>query len=111
MDFIKSKELYIELEEKVTQAEANGDPIEELVKEQIELLWQLYEYFVKTSLEQNPKIENSMSYQEIKITQLLAIVELCKKIGIDSDKYETMIKEIRLQLLGEEMYAKFFGDK
>ena len=111
MDFIKSKELYRELEEKVTQAEANGDPIEELVKEQIELLWNLYEYFVKTSLEQNPKIENSMSYQEIKITQLLVIVELCKKVGMASDKYETMIKEIRLKLLGEEMYAQFFGDK
>lgn len=97
-----SQELFMQLQKQVERAEKLNQPIENLVKQQISLLEEVHDTFVKKAIRSNKHIKNDLGFAEIQIKQLQAISSLCKKIGLSTDKYEKKIHELRIFHLGAD---------
>ena len=100
MDLEASQKLYIQLQRQVEKAQKANQPIEELVRQQIKLLENTHDEFVFSALAKNKDLETDLGFTEIRIKQLQAIVSLCKKIGLPTEKYDNQIREIRIKNLG-----------
>lgn len=102
MDNSIAQKLYLQLQQKVETAQKLNKPVEGYIKQQIKLLEEVHDNFVKNALEKNSDLVNNLGFSEIRIKQLQAIISLCKKIGIPTEKYENRIREIRVYHLGAD---------
>ena len=100
MNLKTSQNLYIQLQQQVEKAQKLNQPIDSFVKQQIKLLEETHDEFVSSALAKNKDIETDLGFTEIRIKQLQAIVSLCKKIGLPTEKYDNQIREIRIKNLG-----------
>lgn len=100
MNLKTSQNLYIQLQQQVEKAQKLNQPIDSFVKQQIKLLEETHDEFVSSALAKNKDLETDLGFTEIRIKQLQAIVSLCKKIGLPTEKYDNQIHEIRIKNLG-----------
>ena len=108
MDIQTSRNLYIKLQKQVEIAQKLNQPIDNLVKQQIQLLEKVHDEFVSSTLAKNKDLEFNLDFAGTRIKQLQAIASLCKKIGLPTDKYENQIREIRIQTLGVDFVKKHY---
>lgn len=101
------KEL-VELEQKIKLAQKNGSPIKEFILREIELLEQSIEQFVAQMGKENRL--NDINIASIEIRQYATIRELAKKINIPYEKYDNLIKNVKIRIFGEDNYDKFFEE-
>lgn len=91
---------FLHLQQQIDKAEKLKQPINDLVKQQIDLLEKAHDYFVKTANERNITSQNSLNFAEVQINQLQSIISLCKKIGLPTEKYDKKITQIQKDHLG-----------
>ena len=106
MNFDKLQTIYIQLQRQVENAEKAHLPIKSLVLQQIKLLEQTHDSFVKSALSKNKDLINDIGFSGVIIKQLQAICSLCKKIGLSTEKYDKQIRDIRIRNLGEDFVNK-----
>jgi hypothetical protein len=98
------------IQKQVEAAEKAGQPIKTFVKQQIELLRNSHDEFIKTVQEQGYDLKNPR-VGDIEIQQYTAMKQLAKKIGLPVDEYDMLIKTVRIRIFGEENYKRFFEQK
>lgn len=96
------------LDEKIKLAEANGEPINDLVLRQIEILQQTLDLFLNKMEEQGRL--NDVAIATIEIRQYSAMMQLAEKINAPTQKYEDSIKAVKVRIFGEDAYNTFFLD-
>ena len=90
----------------VAENEKSGKPIEPLVKEQIYIMEQHHDAFVKQA--DSEGVDN-IGRAKIEVQLYYNIIAWAKKIGLPTDKYEKAIRDIRVKFLGEQNTDKYFG--
>ena len=95
------------LQEQIETAEKKGEPIDDYVKQQIDLLKASHDEFIKTALEQGYELNNPR-LGDIEVGQYAAMKKLAQKIGLPTEEYDNHIKEVRIRIFGEENYKRFF---
>ena len=98
------------LQTQIEAAEKSGDPIDDYVKQQIDLLKTSHEEFIKTAQEQGYEL-NNQKLGEIEVRQYTAMKQLAQKIGLPVDEYDNRIREVRIRIFGEENYKRFFEEQ
>ena len=99
---------YIKLQQQVERAERLNQPIADLVKQQIKLLEETHDDFVKSALSKNKDLESNLEFSGVRIKQLQAIASLCRKIGLPTEKYDNQIREIRIRNLGVDFVNEYY---
>ena len=99
-----------QLQKLVEKAELENRPIAEYVKKQIQVLQNSHDEFVKMAKAEGYDMD-SQRVGDIRVRQYAAMRQLAKKIGLPVDKYDEVIKEIRIKMFGEENYKRFFVDQ
>ena len=89
----------------VTERTKNNQPIDGLVKEQIAIMEQNHDAFVKQAEEEG--IDN-IARGRVEVQLYTNIITWAKKIGLPTDKYEKAIRDIRVKFLGEENTKKYY---
>ena len=100
------KEELLELERKIKHAKMNGEPIENFVKKQIEILENSIKIFMKKMEKENRLFDVVIA--EIEIRQYAVMRDLAISINQPHEKFESKIKEIQSRIVGEENWEKFF---
>ena len=98
---------YNKLEKKIQLAIKLNKPIKSLVEQQIKLLEEAHDEFISTAKFKGFDMQ-SPQIGEIEIQQFSAMKALAQKIGLPVDKYDELIKNVKIRILGEENYKKFF---
>ena len=98
----------VELEQKIKLAEKKGLPVKDFILREIELLEQSIEQFV-AQMEKEDRL-NDVNIASIEIRQYATIRELAKKINVPYEKYDNLIKNVKIRIFGEENYDKFFEE-
>ena len=101
------KEL-VELEQKIKLAEKKGLPVKDFILREIELLEQSIEQFV-AQMEKEDRL-NDVNIASIEIRQYATIRKLAKKINVPYEKYDNLIKNVKIRIFGEENYDNFFEE-
>ena len=96
------------LEEKMKLAEQNGQPIEEYILREIEILQTAIDTFVVQAKER--KNLDEFDIGEIEIRQYATIRQLAQSINLSTEKYDNAIKAVKIRLFGEENYDILFGE-
>ena len=94
-----------EIAKQIIEREKNNQPIEHLVKEQIAIMEQNHDAFVKQAQEEG--IDN-IGRARIEVQLYSNIIAWAKKIGLPTEKYENAIRDIRVKFLGEENTKKYY---
>ncbi len=102
MDSKVAQKIYLKLQYQVETAQRLRQPIDIYVQQQIKLLEEVHDSFVKNALSKNADLERDLRFAEVRIKQLQAIASLCKKIGLSTQKYDDKIREIRISHLGAD---------
>ena len=89
------------------KAIAENKPIDHYVKKQIQLLEEAHDEFISTAKFKGFDMQ-SPQIGEIEIQQFSAMKALAQKIGLPVDKYDELIKNVKIRILGEENYKNFF---
>ena len=94
-----------EIVQKVKEAEKLNKPIEHLVREQIAIMECQKDEFIKQA--------DNLGFDELGKAQVIVqiysnIKFWAQKIGLPLEKYNEKIKQIRIDILGEENYKNFF---
>lgn len=97
------------LQKKIELAKANGEPIDDYIKEQIQVLKKAHDEFVKLAVAKGYS-DNEVSVVEIEIEQFAIMKHLAESIGLPTEEYDNLIKDARIRLFGEENWKNFFGD-
>jgi len=97
------------LEQKIKQAQADGVAIDKFVLREIEILQNTIDTFLK-QMDSAGRL-NDIQVAEIEIRQYAAMRQLAQKIGLPSEKYDDLIKQVKIRIFGEENYENFFGAK
>lgn len=100
------KEELLELEQKIKHAKMNGEPIENFVKKQMEILENSIKIFIKKMEKENKIFDVEIA--EIEIRQYAVIRDLAISINQPYKRFEEKIKEIQSRIVGEENWEKFF---
>ena len=95
-----TQKIFLQIQSKIDDAEKLKKPVDGLIKQQISLLENAHDDFVKATLEKNYKAKDSLDFAQAQIKQLQAIKLLCQKIGLSTEKYDKKINEIRKYHLG-----------
>ena len=98
------------LQAQIEAAEKKGEPVDGYVKQQINLLKASHEEFVKTAQEHGYEL-NNQKLGEIEVRQYSAMKQLAQKIGLPVEEYDSLIKEVRIRIFGEENYTRFFEEQ
>lgn len=96
-----------ELQARIEEAEREGQPIVELIKEQIALLQESHDKFVEQALAMGYNLDNER-VGDIEIQQYTAMKQLAQKVGLSTKEYDEKIKETRIRIFGEINYKRFF---
>ena len=94
-----------EIARQVIEREKKNQPIDKLVKEQIAIMEQNHDAFVKQAQEEG--IDN-IGRAKIEVQLYSNIIAWAKKIGLPTDKYDKAIRDIRVKFLGEENTKKYY---
>lgn len=105
-----NSKLFIMIQQQIETAEKAGQPIKTFVKQQIELLKDSHDEFIKTVQKQGYDLSNPR-VGDIEVQQYTAMKQLAKKIGLPVDEYDKLIKDVRIRIFGEENYKRFFENK
>ena len=103
----KSTELFNLIQKKMEKAIAENKPIDHYVKKQIQLLQEAHDEFISTAKFKGFDMQ-SPQFGEIEIQQFSAMKALAQKIGLPVEEYDELIKNVKIRILGEENYKKFF---
>ena len=104
-----TQDLFNQLQKKIDLAVKDNRPIDSYVKKQIELLEQSHDEFVLQAQAQGYDLANP-SVAEIELQQYSAMKALAKRIGAPVDKYDDVMKQIQIRVLGEEGYNQFIAN-
>ncbi len=99
--------LFNEIQKQIEAAERKGLPIKTLVKQQIALLQDSHDEFIKAAKNQGYDI-NSPRVGDIEVAQYSAMKQLAQKIGMPVEIYDKLIKDVRIRIFGEENYRIYF---
>ena len=98
---------FLEIQKLVEEAEAKGESITLLVREQIALLRDSHDEFLKWA--------KAMGYDllsprvgDIEVAQYSAMKQLAAKIGDPTEEFDEQIKSVRIRVFGEVNYKNFF---
>lgn len=98
------------LQGQIEQAQKNNLPIDIYVKKQIAILQKAHDEFISSVRQQGRDISDP-NIGEIEIQQYAVMRDLANKIGLSTKKYEKLIKDVQIRILGEENYKRFFEQK
>lgn len=102
-----TEKFFIKLQQKIETAQKENKPIKNLVKQQIKLLQEAHDEFVLNA--KNREYDHSDPIVgEIEIRQYSAMKQLARKIGLPLEEYDELIKNVKIRVLGEENYKRFF---
>lgn len=101
-----NSDLFRQIQKQVEEAEKAGKPINTLVRQQIDLLKNSHDEFVKVVQESGYE-RDDFRLAKIEINQYSAIKQLAQKIGLPVDEYDKLIEEIKIRVLGAENYRRF----
>lgn len=102
--------LFMMIQKQIEAAEKAGQPIKTFVKQQIELLKDSHDEFIKTAQKQGYDLTNPR-VGDIEVQQYTAMKQLAQKIGLPVDEYDKLIKAVRIRIFGEENYKIYFEKK
>lgn len=102
-----STDYFNELQQRIDEAIAKNKPYNHYVKKQIELLKDSHAEFMAKVKRDGLDI-NQVNIGEIEIRQFSAMKALAEKAGLPTDEYDELIKNVKIRILGEENYKKFF---
>ena len=103
-----SQNFFNSLQKKIDLAVKENRPIDSYVKKQIEILEQSHDEFVLKAQAEGYDLANP-SVAEIELQQYSAMKALAKKIGAPVDKYDEVMKQIQIRVLGEDGYKQFIA--
>ena len=95
-----------EITKQVLECEKTNKPIEHLVKEQIKIMEQHHDAFVKQA--EQDGIDN-IGRARIEVKLYNNMKTWARKIGLSTEKYDNAIHNIRVKFLGEENTKKYFN--
>lgn len=102
-----TEKFFIKLQQKIETAQKENKPIKNLVKQQIKLLQEAHDEFVLNA--KNRGYDHSDPIVgKIEIRQYSAMKQLARKIGLPLEEYDELIKNVKIRVLGEENYKRFF---
>lgn len=96
------------LEQKIKQVQTDGVSINRFVLREIEILQNTLDTFLKQMDAAGRK--NDIQIAEIEIRQYAAMRQLAQKIGAPTEKYDDLIRQVKIRIFGEENYENFFGE-
>ena len=102
-----STELFNQLQKRIELAIKENKPIKSLVEQQIKLLQEAHDEFISTAKIKGYNMQ-SPQVGEIEIQQFSAMKTLAQKIGLPVEEYDELIKNVKIRVLGEENYKRFF---
>ena len=102
-----NQKMFRELQQQIDAAEKVGKPVKDFVLQQIALLKNVHDEFIKTATSEGYELTNP-KIGEIQVRQFSVMKQLAKKVGLPIEEYDNMIKEIRIRIFGEENYKRFF---
>lgn len=100
----------MQLQAQIDAAEKSGESIVPYIHAQINLLRKAHDEFISRALSEGYTMTNP-TLGEIEIQQFSAMKQLAMKIGESTEEYDTLIKQCRIRIFGEENYKRFFADK
>lgn len=95
------------LQSEIEKAKANNQSIDCYVRKQIELLEEAHKEFVARAQSEGYNMQDSRVGQ-IEVQQYAAMKQLAEEIGEPTEKYDQLIREVRIRIFGEENYKRFF---
>lgn len=98
------------LQKQIEQLEAANKPVQDLVKQQIQLLQEAHDEFIVTAQNQGYSL-NNQKLGEIEVRQYSAMKQLAQKIGLPVKEYDEAIKKVRIRIFGEANYKRFFENQ
>lgn len=96
-----------ELQLQIEKAQLENKPIDNYVKQQIELLKTAHDEFIQEAKQQGYDI-NTPSIADIELQQYYAMKQLAQKIGLPLEEYDALIKNVKIKVLGKENYKRFY---
>ena len=105
-----TEKFFNKLQQKIETAQKENKPIKDLVKQQIKLLQEAHDEFVLNAKNRGYDSSDPV-VGKMEIQQYSAMKALAKKIGLPVEQYDELIKNVKIRVLGEENYKKFFEQK
>jgi len=105
-----SKKMFQFLQNKIDEAQKQNQPVNDYVRKQIEVLQDAHDEFVATAKKQGYDMKNP-KVGDIEVQQYSAMKQLAQKIGLPVEKYDDLIKDVRIRIFGEENYKRFFENE
>jgi len=103
-----SENPFMLLQKQIEEAQKANKPIDSYVKQQINLLKDAHDEFVKQAQAKGYELTNPR-VGEIEVQQISSMKQLAQKIGLPVQEYDDMIKAVRIRVFGEANYERFFG--
>ena len=97
-------------EEKIERAIKENRPIDDYVNKQIQLLMEAHDNFIISAKRKGYDVEHDVRVGEIEVKQYAAMLQIAKKWGMPTERYENLIKEVKIRIFGKENYTRFFDD-
>ena len=100
---------FLELQALIDKAKEKGEPIGQFVYQQILLLEKAHDEFVDKTLATGYSMNDSR-VGEIEVQQYAAMRQLSQQIGdeLRAQKYDMLIRRVRVRIFGEENTRRFF---
>ena len=95
---------------KIKEAESRGIIPVELYKEQLSILESAHSEFILKAQKAGYDLNSSVDILEVEVKQYSAMKQVAQKIGIDTKKYDNLIKEARIRVLGEDAVREYFSN-
>lgn len=100
---------FLELQALIDKAKEEGEPIGQFVYQQILLLEKAHDEFVDKTIAMGYSM-NDPRVGEIEVQQYAAMRQLSQQIGdeLRAQKYDMLIRRVRVRIFGEENTRRFF---
>lgn len=95
-----------DIQAKVEIAQKKHEPVQHYIAQQISLLKQAQQEFVKEASKQGLTIKNNLQVAEVVLRQTFAMRELAEKAGLPIEEYVKKIEQIRRESLGNDVYQE-----
>lgn len=106
-DSSQTSEMFQFLQNEIEKAEKENKPIKDYVEKQIDVLQKVHDEFIEMAKAEGYEMNNSR-VGEIEVQQYAVMKRLAQNIGLPVEKYDNLIKEVRIRIFGEENYKNFF---
>ena len=98
------------LQKQIEKNESQGIPVMNLLKQQIDLLMDSHEEFIRSALASGYDLRNTM-IGEIEVQQYSAMKQLAQKAGLPIQEYDDLIKQVKIRIFGKVNYKKLFNEQ